>query len=195
MIGTAKKQKDDARARIRELFRLANEAKQAHLDATARIERLEAKAKELDADLPSLRGALKAAEYEWKLAMGRGAAGEGGAEAIAATEAGIDAAQKAIDVNRATLVGVEDLLSQAINEAPGLGLRAESALLAAWRAVSDHLEPEARAAAEKFRRFYAAEINAIVSPEGVPPDAFLKRHIDLRGSHLVAAELEAEFRG
>lgn len=194
MIETAKKQKDDARARIRELFRAADEAKTVHLDAVARVENLDATAKKLDADLPALRGALKTAEYDWKLAMGRGAAGEGGAEAIAATEAGIDAAQKAIDQNRATLVGVEDLHATALNEAPGLGIRAGNALLAAWRAVSDHLAPEARAAAEKFRRFYAAEINAIVSPEGVPPDAFLRRHIDLRGSHLVAAEIMEEYR-
>lgn len=195
MIGTGKKQKDDARARIRELFRAADEAKQAHLDAEARTEKLDAKARELDAALPHLQEALKAAEYDWKLAMGRGAVGEGAAEAIVAAEAGIDAAQKAIDQNRATLVGVEDLLAQAINEAPGLGPRAGNALLAAWRAVSDHLEPEAKAAVEKLRRFYAAEINAIVSPEGVPPDAFLRRHVDLRGSHLVAVELEAEYRG
>jgi hypothetical protein len=194
MIGTAKKQKDDARARIRELFRAADEAKQAHLDAVARTERLEAKAKELDANLLSLRGALKTAEYDWKLAMGRGAAGEGGAEEIATTEAAIDAAQRAIDVNRATLVGVEDLLTKAKNEAPGLGMRAEHALQGAWRAVADHLEPEAQAAAEKFRRFYAAEVNAIVGPVGVPPDAFLRRYIDLRGSHLVAVEIEKEYR-
>lgn len=187
--------KDNGREKIRELFRAADEAKQAHLDAEARAERLDAKAKELDADLPALRAALKTAEYDWKLAMGRGAVGEGAEEAIATTEAGIDAAQKAIDQNRATLAGVEDLLAQAINEAPGLGMRAEHALLAAWRAVSDHLEPEARPAAEMLRRFYAAEVNAIVSPEGVPPDAFLRRHVDLRGAHLVAIELEKEYRG
>lgn len=192
MTWTAKKQKDDARARIRELFRAADEAKQAHLDAVARVERLEAKVRELDADLPSLRGALKSAEHDWRLAMGRGAAGEGGAEAIAATEAGIDAAQRAIDVNRATLVGVEDLLAQAINEVPGLGQRAESALLAAWRAVSDHLASEVRAAAEVIRRFYVAELNAL--PGGVPMELFLRKTIPLYEVAQLAAELEAEYR-
>lgn len=187
--------KDDGRARIRELFRAADEAKRVHLDAAARVKKLDATAKELDAALPSLRGVLKAAEYDWKLAMGRGAVGEAAAEAIAAMEAGIDAAQKAIDANRATLTGVEDLLAQAINEAPGLGMRAEHAVLVVWKALADNLEPAARAAVEPLRRFYSAQVNAIVSPEGVPPDAFLRRHVDLRGSHLVAAELEKEFRG
>ena len=186
--------KDDARARIAELFRAADEAKQAHLDAEARAERLDATARKLDADLPALREALRAAEYDWKLAMGRGAAGEGGAEAIAAGEAGIDAAQKAIDANRATLEGVEDLLAQAINEAPGLGMRAEHARLAAWRAVSADLEPAARASAEALRRYYVAELNAIVSPGGVSAENFLRTHVDLSGSPQVATELEAEYR-
>ena len=192
MIGAAKKQNGDTRARIAELFRAADGAKQAHLDADARIEKLTGKVKELNADLPPLRAALKTAEYDWKLAMGRGAAGEGGPEAIAATEAGIDAAQKAIDQNRATLVGVEDLLAQAINEAPGLGVAAEHALLVAWRAVSDHLKPGAREAAEVIRRFFVAELNAI--PGGFATDNFLRSTIPLDGSPRIAAELEREYR-
>jgi hypothetical protein len=184
--------KDDGRARIAELFRAADVAKQAHLDAEARAERLDATARKLDADLPALREALKAAEYDWKFAMGRGAAGEGGAEAIAAGEAGIDAAQKAIDANRATLEGVEDLLAQAINEAPGLGMRAEHARLASWRSVADHLKPEAAAAAEVIRRFYVAELNSL--PGGVPMDTFLLRNVPLSGSPAIAVELEAEYR-
>lgn len=184
--------KDDGRERIAELFRLADEAKQAFQDAEARAEKLDAKAKELDAELPALREALASAEYEWKLAMGRGAVGEGAAEAIAAAEGAIDAAQKKIDTNRATLTGVEDLLAQAINEAPGLGMRAENALAAAWRAVSDHLAPEAKAAAEVIRRFYVAELNAL--PGGVPMDTFLLRNVPLGDSPAIAVELEEEFR-
>lgn len=196
MIGAAlknqKAQEGDAHARIRQLFKSADEATQAHLDAAGRVEKLGATAKKLDADLPFLRGALKTAEYNWKLAMGRGAVEEGGAEEIAATEAGIDAAQKAIDANRATLVGVEDLLAQAINEVPGLGMRAELALAAAWRAVSDRLAPEARAAAEVIRRFYVAELNAL--PGGVSMELFLRKTVPLYGVPQVAAELEEEFR-
>lgn len=187
--------KDDGRERIRGLFRLADEAKQAHLDAEGRVERLAGKLEELHSSLPGLRQSIKDREYEWRMAQAK-------LEVREATEADEDVCAKAIDAARAALeeaegkiVATEDLIAEASNKIGGLRLHAEHALLAAWRALRDDLEPAAQAAVEPLRRFYAAEINAIVSLEGVPPDAFLRRHIDLRGSHLVAVELEKEFRG
>jgi predicted nucleic acid-binding Zn-ribbon protein len=186
--------KDDSRARIRELFLVADQAKRAHSDAEARTEKLDAKLKELNSSLPGLRQIIKDREYAWRMAQAK-------LEVREATEADEDVCAKAIDAARAALeeaegkiVATEDLIAEASNKIGGLRLHAEHALLAAWRALRDDLEPAALAAAEKFRRFYAAEINAIVSPEGVPPDAFLRRHIDLRGSHLVAVEIEKEYR-
>lgn len=185
--------KEGARQRIQDLFREADQAKQARVDAEARIEMLADKVKALDAALLPLREALKKAEYDWKLTLGRQEAHEATAEDVAAAEAGIDAAQKAIDISRATVEGTEDLLAQARNEFGILPIRQENALRAAWRAIVNDLDPEVAEAARIIRRHYVAEMNAAALP--FQAEAYLVRVVSLGDVSGIARELEEEYRG
>ncbi len=182
---------EEERQRIRSLFQAADEAQQARVDAEARIEMLVGKGKDLDAALPALQEALKKAEYAWKLALGGQEAHEATAEDVTAAEAGIDAAQRAIDLNRAAGEGVEDLLAQARNDYGILPIRQENALRAAWRAVAAELDPAVAEAARLIRRHYVAELNAAVIP--FKAEVYLARIMELGDVVNIAGELEAEY--
>jgi chromosome segregation ATPase len=188
-----KKKKDDARARIRDLFEARDRAKQAHAEARRRIGTLEGKAADLQAALPGLQEALKAAEYQWRLALGRQEAGEASAEDVFEAEKGIDDATRAITVNRETLAGVEDLLGEAQNKLPGLSLHAEHAGQAPWRAIATEMEAAAREAATTLERYRIARLNgdSYISPTR---ERFFEVEIPPLSPAATSAEIEEEYR-
>jgi chromosome segregation ATPase len=189
----AVKKNDDARARIRELFRQADETKAARVAGEERIEQLERKRADLEASVPGLEKAVKDAEYDWRLSQARQEVGEAAAEDVATAEKAIDGATARLAEAKGKAEAMESLLAEAQNKLPSLKLAEGTALRRPWEAISEGMEPAVQEAAEVLRRFYVAELYRFHF--GISADIFYRRIVPLGDAVTIAAELEQEYRG